>query len=80
MSEDISEDEKRISETLQKLQVELGEYCNAVLIVVSFDKGQDAGLRIKTFGPNSHVMGLAHYAVYEIGKNWDVSPTEITDD
>lgn len=69
-------DEARVIEIMDRAKRELGEYCNAVLIVVSFDKGEDGKLLVKSFGPPSHGVGLAHYAIYEAEKSWDETNKE----
>jgi hypothetical protein len=58
---------------MEKARNELGEFCNAVLIVVSYEKGEKATLQVKSFGPPSHSIGLAHYAIFEAQKSYKVS-------
>lgn len=73
-----SPEEQQVIDMMHAAKRQLGEFCNAVLIVCSFDHGENASVEISIFGPNSHAMGLAAYAQYEIKKNWDTAPSEPT--
>jgi hypothetical protein len=69
-------EDKLVLDLMEKAKNDLGEFCNAVLIVVSYEKGEKASLQIKSFGPPSHSVGLAHYAIHEAERSWEESEAE----
>lgn len=71
-----SDTHKRVLEIVNRTKQELAEFCNAALIVVSFDSGDEATLMVKNVGPVSHGVGLAHYAMREAEKSWDACEAE----
>ena len=55
---------------------DLTEFCNCVLVIVSYGNGDEAVVINRGSGPTSHVAGLALQVLYEAQRAWDQSKTD----
>ena len=69
-------EEQHVLTVMEKARKELAEFCNACLIVVSFDVGENDALLTKGVGSTSQIMGLAKFAQFEVEETWSTQPHE----